>query len=1536
MARIVSKLNLNKTPQLVESNSMIFAKNIKLLKDGSIGQDDSILPLDFNTENLTRDINNIISNLRNKIEYWEDKIQYYREQDSEVDIVQIYKDYITNNRFTNYGYITSGYQYTGGDTFYNLTFVLDNNNPGTSIPHQGNNILESDAIAFFNELNSTSHTELGFPLIPKALFEHYGDIISGAPHSYYDNFDYDKYYKAITSINDSTSPNYDSTWYEEHIEQFPNNYPADYPKQYNGTLHFTHPLYGWMIAWFLLTHGQQIQKLVSEAIHQATLDDNIIESQIKLLEGYIAKAEKDIEYYTNSLNNISNIDNYTIVGVIPYNTQFYLFLYNEGSSIILKYDEKEGFSICNCNWNYNGGIIDGNCVINLNGDVLLNIAEYKDDNTLLVPIKTINLTESDISDDESIYTQVPRVHFLNLNFVEYYNNNIPTGTYQFFIRYEIRDNFYTNWFPASKELFAGTVTQQRTKQGTLQYVDTSIDSGSSFHFKVDKVIFNPSLNFKSFQIGFILSHDDTVYARAWKKFNLDTTDVYFDYQKEYIEELNIEDLLNVPYGVFNVKNITNFKNKLYISNYIESDFNPDLEDYIYGNVSEDNLVDVKIKVKSRNTESDTYCGYPITYDTQADKKYIDTIDGISIENIVAELLRQAKSYVDRANERSTTYTYKGVTLEVKYRSEGFSQTYQYTIHEQFGPGVLAESDNYNDIISYISGRNVYVGENGRFYYQLPTTPDDSYDSSYLLYVRAKANYLLSFSITPSNLHFSYKLKKVETTLMPGQEYAYYIHFVKDTGEYTNGYKIGSSFIDIEHANNAKIGRDNFVSGININDSIEQHKIFYPIFTFNKTLPKGYVACFISIVHTKYNTSEIFNTHDGIGPNGDDDVNVGDNLDLDIREYKDFDELPYTLTGGAQTNVCKYYPSYDNTNWNTFGGSGKVVPKGSATFEENKQYFILLEHESNEKYIQLQRITPYIVVPEEDYTYDNYEDLNLFSYICEVVKLKDNFVFYTGGTEVYKKNTDFGTGNESLDELQKIDFEAWLNGVSIDNLIPIYSNFNLNYLTLTLDLNPRIFSKTYDSETPPTVRGIVISLDSMTLSDIYELKAMYKDYTRKFYQPYNEKAIIKFENTVRSSILEGDEAKVNVFRFKATDYYNVPTDKGIIINMKAVGESILVHTQDSMFRFSGANSLSSAGGEEVAMKEGEPFDTGIQEIFGSEYGFAGLQRKEQHTITENGYTFYDSDSNTLYIYGGQQQVFPISDDINKLLNRAPIEDISFANDYYNDRIFVQIKFEDGFFATLSFNFRVKSFISLHDFKFDKSFNTKTKCYFIRQNKIYVIKKSTQRTYDALRAVDNLYPCKDSFHFNQHGIYFDSSDKCSIVDIIFKEDYSNVKTLNAISWVCNKILGFTAEDKLYRLFVAEENLAPYAGGFLRIYTDSTATDLIEIYKESNPYSFNTVKTNDTPPKLLELREEQRRNYSPKPYVNIAGYVYPRFNLGQWTFNYFRNILNTTDVTNSNSASDNKSLIYGKYIVVRFVFSNSDNFKLEDITFNIAPFK
>ena len=55
MSKIIPKLNLNKTPQMVDNYSMIFAKNVKLLKDSTLGQDDSYSLLGQNVETALTD-----------------------------------------------------------------------------------------------------------------------------------------------------------------------------------------------------------------------------------------------------------------------------------------------------------------------------------------------------------------------------------------------------------------------------------------------------------------------------------------------------------------------------------------------------------------------------------------------------------------------------------------------------------------------------------------------------------------------------------------------------------------------------------------------------------------------------------------------------------------------------------------------------------------------------------------------------------------------------------------------------------------------------------------------------------------------------------------------------------------------------------------------------------------------------------------------------------------------------------------------------------------------------------------------------------------------------------------------------------------------------------------------------------------------------------------------------------------------------------------------------------------------------------------
>ena len=102
------------------------------------------------------------------------------------------------------------------------------------------------------------------------------------------------------------------------------------------------------------------------------------------------------------------------------------------------------------------------------------------------------------------------------------------------------------------------------------------------------------------------------------------------------------------------------------------------------------------------------------------------------------------------------------------------------------------------------------------------------------------------------------------------------------------------------------------------------------------------------------------------------------------------------------------------------------------------------------------------------------------------------------------------------------------------------------------------------------------------------------------------------------------------------------------------------------------------------------------------------------------------------------------------------------------------------------------------------------------------------------------------------------------------------------------------------MAEDINSTTACKYLRIYTDTCMTPLNDFRKVSNNYSIS----------------------------NPSSYKYPRYNQGFWTFNYFRNILNSNG-HKTTYVSDENSLIEGKYFVVRFVFDSE--FKLETLTLN-----
>lgn len=577
--------------------------------------------------------------------------------------------------------------------------------------------------------------------------------------------------------------------------------------------------------------------------------------------------------------------------------------------------------------------------------------------------------------------------------------------------------------------------------------------------------------------------------------------------------------------------------------------------------------------------------------------------------------------------------------------------------------------------------------------------------------------------------------------------------------------------------------------------------------------------------------------------------------------------------------------------NSIIGSEEIIP------DNVNHYWVKIKNDTrSNKNKRLIKITPYLK-GTGIINYFNVDNLNLPGYMCKVSKINRNVAnnLYYSGTDIYIKGTDYP------DAIELNDFEEYasLDGPTISYVL---SSYNLNYLSSSDDLVPQLRSYKTNNETV-TLRQIAIGIQSSTSSYNMELKSMYRDYVRKYYNPYDKEATIDtFKNTIRSSSVNRDESHKSIYIFDANEYYNIPTNRGSITNMFNILDNIYIHTEHSLFKFSGKNSLSSEDSE-IMLKEGNIFDTGISEVFDSKYGYAGLQNKNHSVITFNSYIFYDKLANTIYAYSGNNQLATVSDSIKKILDTYKINDVYFVADEYNDRFFANFKLSDNSNICLSYNVKSTSFVSIHDLDFSNGFNSRLNTYFIRRTEdrgsLYLIDKTAINDYNSLFTPSAL-------KIND----MSTTELESAIDIIFNTEYEKVKCLNHINWICSEI-------KNYETYIneAEEELdRMYSGSKLKIYTDICSTPLVDLVDSQD----KPLVANDT-----DIR-------------NPNNYKYPRYNCGIWSFNYFRDVNTQADIFKYaiNSIAD-KALVYGKYFVVRFIFKNK-NFKIENIIFNINNYE
>lgn len=250
------------------------------------------------------------------------------------------------------------------------------------------------------------------------------------------------------------------------------------------------------------------------------------------------------------------------------------------------------------------------------------------------------------------------------------------------------------------------------------------------------------------------------------------------------------------------------------------------------------------------------------------------------------------------------------------------------------------------------------------------------------------------------------------------------------------------------------------------------------------------------------------------------------------------------------------------------------------------------------------------------------------------------------------------------------------------------------------------------------------------------------------------------------------------------------------------------------------------------------------------------------------------------------------------------------------------------------------------------DTNNAIYYFRNVFVYNDKKRNPTYSDSLRFVYNISGEGNPFYFDYEKPSLESpSNICSYLDVIYNNDYNNSKSLESINYILNYFDNRYSLNAKNIYNVAEDGLRRrYAGYYFDVYTDETQAINLKLSDGSNDTDENNKDS----------------------FNHYDDYKFAKFDKGSWNFNYFRNGFNggnnelskdelaracnyiyynpstkqnevhaITEEDLKNSPlykSDNRSLIYGKYIVARFIFNNDDaahRFKLENITFNIQQY-
>ena len=1264
---------------------------------------------------------------------------------------------------------------------------------------------------------------------------------------------------------------------------------------------------------------QIVPKLNLNKHPSEVVDGSIINANNMIVSYDNAIMQTEPELQTSAVTDALNIvigetNTYEIKSIIPCNKELILFVaVEENDDIIMLYRYNEDLKTAKfcCSTDYHNGTIIGTFTYN-NNNLIISFSEYFEDDSQKIPLKVINLGSYDSINSQDnnqltnykLHSICPEVVIPSI-IITYVDGSAPKGWYYVFVRYKISEDTYTQWFDTNAhaliDSFNGTsffdYYISKDAPGASSEIDGIRHSYSETYISDDTDVskisfkctgFSLDYNYNYYQLAFICVNKSS--TKAYRSNDINISDTSFIFNNSNVVEDSVINIINTYNNYYNVKTLTTVNNRLYIANYKESNF-------------ENNLIDKLKSINIKITKNESYTGINIIDEPQQIvAQFIHSNNALKrvcnkwnndfyYYNLVGAIVQDN-------NFDSEQFRYPFVTLQFDNIQINSTVTIKYgSTTEQILPEniIIAPFYQFQDSNNRTRYGKVFINRNGTLDDITPNgCPDtlvyvnhDNGDGNkdYIIIVQDNSksadNVVLlvkadSFAISDSSSVIN-KLNNVG--IYPNQYYNFFIHFVDKYGQISKGFNLSNFNVTadgVQLVENNIGNKLTYVPNPNITATGNNYKITLSFTITN--IPEEITTLFVSF--EKLEKTNKLNGVVNVNDKGEicfytNELNFSDSIDFSFNKLRVYDTVRqlangYKYKGLNNLSVKLYkvlgnsYTDYTITNkelrvadsFNNMLSSTCIV----LTLEEDKM--ISIEQISSlfsDDYVSLYNNETKILIPCSNIKQTGFIDVNTqtgFISMHHATVYKD--VFYNDTVKVFQKQNLTDAQSEVFTNYIWYDYTDVPFETLKFNNSPVVTFFPIKGLNTT-DENDKTF-----------IIGNIVECKNTV--DLYQQNniAVDTNYPKSldWYNPNNTHED-NYSKTIRRSNILQDESHTNTWRQFSLEQYKIITEnKGDIIKMISIGYYFIVHTQYSMFLFNATNSLKSNDKNNLQLSSIDIWDIDYKEIVTSQLGYAGIQKEYSGIIGNFGYIFYDSDARRIYRYDNNMVGY-IDNDINNFINKLIGYNAHFVDDKHNNRILICFTKSSANDIVLSYNYRTNTFVSLHDYKYARGYNTK--------ENIYLISK---------------------FNTENHSIVYNFSDTMfsdnASIEIMLNSNYYTMKYIDSIIYKVQAVIAGNA----YNYFPVEETFDLYAADYLQVYNVHCDTGELDIRFNDAANEVNTV----------------------------MDYARPYWKFGNWHFNELRNRL--ADYLKGTYNASECSRIFGHWFVVKFTFNQIKQIEIESV--------